>query len=87
MVSAHSRDDPLATVSQCSSNEHEPSLASEKLLPRCLCTDLTLLAGDSMDEFGDRPTIGFAIAVGSNQHPHVMTDEDMPPTRQTHSGT
>jgi hypothetical protein len=32
MVSAHSRDDPLATVSQCRSNEHEPSLACQNLL-------------------------------------------------------
>lgn len=50
-LSAHSRDDPLAIMLR---NQHDPSLAFQSCSSRWRWTDLTLLAGDSLGEFGDR---------------------------------
>lgn len=78
-VSAHSRDDPLATEPECSSNEHDPVSLARICSSRCLLTDLTLLAGDSLDEFGDRsPRSDSRSLLVQTNIPRVMTDEDMP---------
>lgn len=84
-VSAHSRDDPLASVA-VPQQRARSRLAFQIVPPDRYGLTCLFWQGISWMNLGIVPTIGFAIAVGSNQHPHDMVDEDMTLRRQSHFG-